>query len=119
MGKLAPGAMEQLIKLSKGDLRFAVTMLQTAVSFHGEVDEKALVEVACAVPDGEIVKLMRTAQTAKATTEIVSSVRAFLREGYCGQQVLERLLDLMMQSEEVSDVNKARCDEELQLLYLF
>jgi replication factor C subunit 2/4 len=132
--QLAPGAMERLITLSKGDLRFAVTMLQTAVSFYGQVDERALVEVACAVPDNEIVKLMKTAQTAKATTDIVTSVRAFLREGYCGQQVLERLLDLMMQSADVSDVNKARCatlfsqvderltqgcDEELQLLYLF
>lgn len=132
--KLAPGAMETLCNLSKGDLRNAVTTLQTAVSFCGEVDEAALLEVACAVPQAEVASLLAAARSAKSVAELTEGIRVFLLQGYSGQQVLERLLELLMGDATVSDVAKARCatlfsqvderltqgcDEELQLLYLF
>lgn len=39
--KLQRGALDKLISLSKGDMRCAVTMLQTADTFYDEVDEDA------------------------------------------------------------------------------
>jgi len=132
--KLQAGAIDKLIALSKGDMRCAVTMLQTAVSFYEEVDEESLIEVACAVPDKQVERLIRFTRSATSTDEMQQIVRAFLQEGYSSQQVMERLLDAVTKEASVPDLTKARCamlfsqvderltqgcDEELQLLYLF
>merc|ERR1712187_788626 len=66
---LDPGALEALTKLSKGDMRCAVTMLQTAVSFYGKVTEGALAEVACAVPEQHIKELFDKLKVAKSTDD--------------------------------------------------
>eukprot|EP00408_Alexandrium_pacificum_P046472 CAMPEP_0171253070 /NCGR_PEP_ID=MMETSP0790-20130122/51509_1 /TAXON_ID=2925 /ORGANISM="Alexandrium catenella, Strain OF101" /LENGTH=346 /DNA_ID=CAMNT_0011720875 /DNA_START=61 /DNA_END=1101 /DNA_ORIENTATION=- len=132
--KLAAGAIDKLILLSKGDMRAAVTMLQTAVSFYEEVDDDALIEVACAVPDRQVENLMRYTRAAQSTDEMQKIVRDFLLEGYSSQQVMERLLDAVTRDTSLPDLTKARCaalfsqvderltqgcDEELQLLFLF
>lgn len=132
--KLGGGALSKLVELSKGDLRCAVTMLQTAVSFYGEVDEVALNEVACAVPEDLVKNLVLRAQTGASAQEMVQVVRQFLQDGYSGQQILDRLLSILTQDNRVPDLVKAHCatlfsevderltqgcDEEMQLFYLF
>jgi len=131
---LGAGALDKLIFLSKGDMRCAVTLLQTAVSFYEEVNEDALIEVACTVPDRVVNGLITTASAATTTDEIIRMVKDFLLEGYSGQQILERLLDTLSCNPRLPDLIKAKCailfsqvderltqgcDEELQLLYLF
>jgi len=132
--RVVAGAIDKLVVLSKGDMRCAVTLLQTAVNFYGEVNEEALIEVACAVPDAHVDRLISGTRTAKSTDEIQRVVKSFLLEGYNSQQVLERLLDAVMRDSSLTDLTKARCamlfsqvderltaacDEELQLLFLF
>lgn len=133
--KLGPGALDTLIKLSKGDMRFAVTMLQTASGgLNGEVDEQALVEVACSVPNDKVQGLIREVAAAKTTNAVVQVVRNFLLEGYSGQQILDRLLTILTDDASIKDATKAKCallfsqvderltqgcDEELQLFWLF
>jgi replication factor C subunit 2/4 len=132
--KLVPGTVDKLISLSKGDMRAAVTMLQTAVTFYEEIDEEALMEVACAVPDRVAIELLRRCRAAGSTGEVVRMVKDFLLEGYSGQGVMERCLELVAEDPAISDLSKARCatffsqvderltqgcDEELQLEYLF
>lgn len=132
--KLGENALDRLIELSKGDMRCAVTMLQTAVSFHDEVTENALVEVACAVPNGKALELLNRTRSAISTDQVLSAVRDFLLEGYSGQQAMEQLLQTLSEDPSVPDIAKARsatlfsqvderlcqgCDEELQLFHLF
>lgn len=132
--KLGPGALDKLITLSKGDMRAAVTLLQTARGFYGEVNQESLVEVACAVPHEAIVKLLRRTREAKTTDEVTDAVRSFLLDGYSGQQVMDQLLNMLTQDASIPDLAKAKsatlfsqvderltqgCDEELQLSYLF
>jgi len=132
--KLCPGALDKLINLSKGDMRAAVTLLQTAQGFYGEVNQEGLVEVACAVPTEAIALLLRRTREAKVTDEVTHAVREFLLDGYSGQQVLDQLLAMLMQDPSIPDLAKARCatlfsqvderltqgcDEELQLFSLF
>jgi replication factor C subunit 2/4 len=132
--KLGPGAMDKLIELSRGDMRAAVTLLQTAQSFYGEINQDALVEVACAVPTEAITTLMQRARTAKNTDEVLHAVRQFLRDGYSGQQVMEQLLAILTKDPSIPDLAKAKCatlfsqvderltqgcDEELQMFHLF
>jgi len=131
---LGSDVLDKLIALSKGDMRCAVTMLQTATSFYDKVDEDALVEVACAVPDRHVDSLIKHTKASKDTDAIVQMVRSFLGEGFSGQQVMERLLDAIARDPSLPDLTKARCatlfsqvderltqgcDEELQLLFLF
>jgi replication factor C subunit 2/4 len=132
--KLGPGALDEVIELSRGDMRAAVTLLQTAQSFYGEVNQDSLVEVACAVPHEAITLLLKRSREAKSTDEVISAVRQFLRDGYSGQQVMDQLLTKLTQDPSIPDISKARCatlfsqvderltqgcDEELQLCHLF
>lgn len=132
--KLAPGAIDHLTRLSKGDMRCAVTMLQTAVGFYGEVTEDALVEVACSVPERHITALVQGTKTAQSSDDIVQLVRTYLQDGYSGQQIIDRLLTVIANDPTLPDLAKARCamlfsavderlnkgcDEEMQLFYLF
>lgn len=132
--KLGPRALDRLIFLSKGDMRCAVTLLQTAQSFYGEIDETSLVEVACAVPEELVVDLVQKIRSAPSTEVVVQAIRHFLMDGYSGQQVIERLLEILTVDKNLTDLSKAKCatllsqvderltqgcDEELQLSYLF
>lgn len=131
---ITPDCLEKLVVLSKGDMRAAVTMLQTAVSFYDDVTEDALVEVACTVPDARVTRLLQETRGARTTDEMLRLVKDFLLDGYSGQQVMERLLDALSRDPSLTDLNKARCailfsqvderltqgcDEELQLMHLF
>mmetsp|Transcript_100119 Transcript_100119/g.254640 ORF Transcript_100119/g.254640 Transcript_100119/m.254640 type:complete len:339 (-) Transcript_100119:37-1053(-) len=131
---LQSGALDKLIQLSGGDMRCAVTMLQTAVTFYDEINEDALVEVACAVPDKQIQMLMQRAKEAKSTDEVSRAVKDFLLDGYSGQQALSRMVDFVARDQSLQDLTKAKCaglfsvaderftagcDEELQLVNLF
>jgi len=132
--RCGPGALDKLVELSKGDMRSAVTLLQTAVAFYGEVGKAELNEVACAVPDEKAVNLIQRAKTGSSSDDMVNAVNEFLLDGYSGQQIMEKLLDLMSNDPSLTDLTKARCailfsqvderltqgcDEELQLLFLF
>jgi len=132
--KMAPGAIDKLVTLSKGDMRSAVTMLQTAVTFYDQVDEAALYEVACAVPDNRGSGLLQRTRESQGTDNVLQAVRDFLADGYSGQQVLERLMTLIAEDASLPDLTKARCamlfsqvderltqgcDEELQMHFLF
>jgi len=132
--KVSPGAIDKLIVLSDGDMRCAVNMLQTARTFYEEVSEDALVEVACSVPEREIANLLRRTKEAKSTDDVQQAVKAFLLDGYSGQQALTRLLDAVADDPSLPDLAKAKCaalfsvaderlttgcDEELQFLNLF
>merc|ERR1711957_100380 len=115
-------------------MRAAVTMLQTAVGFYGEVTQAALVEVACAAPEETVEQLLSKTKTATTSDDMVQVVRDFLYDGHSGQQILERLLPLICEDKNLTDLTKARCstlfsvvderltqgcDEEMQMFYLF
>lgn len=131
---ISPEALDKLIVLSKGDMRCAVTMLQTAVSFYTQVNEHSIVEVAGAAPESRTMALLREARSAQSTDQVLQAVRDFLLDGYSGLQVMEQLLELIAEDSELSDPVKAQCsmlfskaderlcqgcDEELQLFDLF
>merc|ERR1719421_2801131 len=78
-------ALETLISLSKGDMRCAVTMLQTAVNFYGDIDKAAITEIACAVPDSSVMKIFRAAPNG-TQAEVQAIIKEFFLEGFSGVQ---------------------------------
>jgi len=132
--KIDVGALDKLIRVSKGDLRSAVTYLQSASGFYDTIDEAAVDAVASVVPDAVVSNLFHALTNARSTENLQSMVRQLSYEGYGAQQVIEPLLSILLDSPKYSDLTKARvstlfslvderlnqgCDEEIQLLHLF
>lgn len=132
--KIDVGALDKLIRVSRGDLRSAVTYLQSAAGFYDTIDEAAVDAVASVVPDAVASNLFHALTNARSTENLQSMVRQLSYEGYGAQQVIEPLLSILLDSPKYSDLTKARistlfslvderlnqgCDEEIQLLHLF
>jgi replication factor C subunit 2/4 len=132
--KLVPSALDTLVLRSKGDMRFAVNMLQTAHSFYGEITEESLLEVMNAIPESFLRDLVQQAKELKTADEMKAKMRTFLLEGYSGLETLERVFEMVLDDITIPDLKKAKysllfsdveerlthgCGEELQLMYLF
>lgn len=139
--KCEAGALDALIKAADGDLRRAITYLQSASRLHGEneVTARSIQEIAGVVPDAELAILVSAVGVgdgapAKTTFEGVrTAVEKLVRDGYSAYQILSQLHDLLILDPLVSTRSKCAvglamgecdknlvdgADEELQLLNL-
>ncbi|TGO68256.1 hypothetical protein BOTNAR_0027g00120 [Botryotinia narcissicola] len=127
--RLEEGAVEALIKCSEGDLRKAITYLQSAarlvgaVSPEGEerhnadkmdVDEKMVTvssveDIAGVIPDNTIEKLVKAMQPRsrgvvyEAVSKVVDDMVA---DGWSGTQVVSQLYQTIINSELIADSHK-------------
>lgn len=117
---VADGTLARLIELADGDLRRAITMLQSAafLSPMGGVNRAQVEEMAGIVPSGDIDRLVAVVR-GNDFSEVQQSVRALLAQGRAAAQVLMQLSEGVM-ATQVSDAVKARihtrialCDEQL------
>merc|ERR1719265_996290 len=114
-------------------MRAAVTMLQTASEFYGSVDENAIVEIACAVPERRVLELLGAAKQG-SEAQLHAILKDFLSDGFSGMQMMEQLIDPVLSDTSIPDSAKTKCtllfsevnhrltegcDEELQLLHFF
>ncbi|ATZ45825.1 Bcrfc2 [Botrytis cinerea B05.10] len=127
--RLEEGAVEALIKCSEGDLRKAITYLQSAarlvgaVSQEGEerdnadkmdVDEKMVTvssveDIAGVIPDNTIEKLVKAMQPRSrgVVYEAVSKVVVdMVADGWSGTQVVSQLYQTIINSELIADSHK-------------
>ncbi|KAF7928704.1 uncharacterized protein EAE98_005760 [Botrytis deweyae] len=127
--RLEEGAVEALIKCSEGDLRKAITYLQSAarlvgaVSPEGEerhnadkmdVDEKMVTvssveDIAGVIPDNTIEKLVNAMQPRSrgVVYEAVSKVVVdMVADGWSGTQVVSQLYQTIINSELIADSHK-------------
>jgi replication factor C subunit 2/4 len=124
-------AMSALAMVAKGDMRKAITLLQSAARFNSfKLDVDALYEAAGVVPDSEVSDLIQTC--IKCTfNEVEKKVKEMIYSSYPIGQILLQLQEQVVQLDNVDDmlkadvcqkfskVDKCICDgsnEELQLL---
>ncbi|PWN38145.1 P-loop containing nucleoside triphosphate hydrolase protein [Meira miltonrushii] len=132
------GVLDTLIKTSDGDLRRAITYLQSASRLHsaGEkttpITPKSIVEIAGVVPTQIVTGLARAigiparpdedededvlVSTRKGSSEfekLRSQVTFITREGYSTSQLLIQLHDYIMDHETLTAPRKAKCAIEL------
>jgi replication factor C subunit 2/4 len=133
---LGDGAVDALVKCSEGDLRKAITYLQSAARLVGAVNgsrnghtddggddamdvdsagSKVTVniveEIAGVIPDDTIERLLQAMQPQKngATYDLVSKVvEELVADGWSGTQVLAQLYDKVIYEERTSDLKKGR-----------
>lgn len=133
---LAPKALDAILRLSQGDMRKAVTYLQSSAQLAAgsEVTEELVVDISGEVPEAIMTQFWRL-----LCGKSYESLRLFVEELICQSYPVNSLLSLLhdivvtASSEAMSDVNKALiCDklagvdgclvagasEELQLLDL-
>lgn len=128
------GVLDTLIKTSDGDLRRAITYLQSASRLHGvdtekssAITPKSITEVAGVVPDEVIRGLARSMgvsirlgeeedeEMAKQNKKLSgfeqlrAQVRCITREGCSTTQLLIQLHDYIMEHESLTAAKKAKC----------
>jgi replication factor C subunit 2/4 len=130
---LEDGAVEALVKCSEGDLRKAITYLQSAARLVGAMKAKGnghadgdamdvdssggrvtvgiVEEIAGVIPDETIEGLLTAMQPQKdgaAYDSVSKVVEELVADGWSGTQVLAQLYDKVIYEERTSDLKKGR-----------
>ncbi|CAK9785503.1 putative DNA replication factor [Cutaneotrichosporon oleaginosum] len=131
-----PGVLELILKLANGDLRKAITYLQTAQRLHSAsnpptpITTMSVHEISGVVPDGVIDRLVRSMgiepgegispSAASGFEGVRNAVRSVGREGWSAGQVLEQIHDAIVPMESIPTMAKANaaiaiaeCDKAL------
>ena len=106
---LQPGTLEALAGVAEGDMRKAITSLQSAATLLGpSVSPAAVHAVSCAVPADTVASLLALLR-GKNLDKCHAAVYNLVKDGYPAQQLLKQLGDAVLRadSDTISDVQKA------------
>ncbi|KXZ46213.1 hypothetical protein GPECTOR_46g282 [Gonium pectorale] len=116
---LAPGALATLSAVSGGDLRRAITTLQSAARLGaGHVSSETLLDVSGQVP-GEVVSGLAAACKAGGATRFAALQRLVsncVAEGYAAQQVLLQLQTELLSDRSAPAASDPKLAEALEVL---
>ncbi|XP_073529189.1 replication factor C subunit 4 [Phyllobates terribilis] len=128
-------AVSHLVEVSEGDLRKAITFLQSATRLNAgkEITEQVVTEIAGVIPKETLEGVLAACQSGSfEKLEIV--VKNLINNGHAATQLVNQLHDIVLEREDLTDKQKAviteklaevdKCladgaDEYLQMLSLF
>ncbi|KAI8329699.1 P-loop containing nucleoside triphosphate hydrolase protein [Chlamydoabsidia padenii] len=98
--QLANGAMNALIKASNGDLRKAITFLQSGANLHknDSITVGTINEMAGRIPDEEMENLIKILESGN-TDNIETVSQDLMNSGYSGELLVSQLNDVIAQNE--------------------
>lgn len=106
-------ALSTLSSISQGDLRRAITYLQSAARLFGSsISSSDLISVSGVIPE-EVVKTLFVACRSGNFDLVDKEVNNVIAEGYPVAQMLSQLFDLVAEADDVSDEQKARICQKL------
>ncbi|XP_053166822.1 replication factor C subunit 4 [Hemicordylus capensis] len=107
-------AVSYLVQVSEGDLRKAITLLQSAMRLTGgkEVTEKTVAEIAGVVPE-EILDGLLAACQSGSFEKLEVATKNLINEGYAATQLINQLHDIIVERENLSDKQKSVIAEKL------
>jgi replication factor C subunit 2/4 len=130
-GPRVEAVLDSIMALSGGDLRRAITYLQSTFRFYGsELDTHHIVQVAGLIPDATVGAFFETLRS-NNFARLEASVRDLLLDGFSAQQLLEQVFGRLLREPSLSDVHKGQillkigtadknlndgCDEFIQLM---
>lgn len=111
-----PQVLETLVETSGGDLRRAITCLQSCARLKAgkSILNEDVVEVTGIVPDSYILNLL-TICSDHNYQKMEAYVENILANAYSVPQVLEQFHDLIISSSDISDINKAVICEKISV----
>ncbi|KAJ9568484.1 hypothetical protein OSB04_004450 [Centaurea solstitialis] len=106
-------ALSTLSSISQGDLRRAITFLQGAARLFGSsISSKDLISVSGVIPH-EVVQALLAACKSGSFDSANKEINNAIAEGYPASQVLSQLFDMIVESDDFSDEQKARICRKL------
>ncbi|KFQ55727.1 Replication factor C subunit 4, partial [Pelecanus crispus] len=112
--KISSEAVSYLVKVSEGDLRKAITFLQSATRLMGgkEITEKIVTEIAGVIPKETTDELLSVCQSG-SFEKLEMLAKNLINEGYAVAQLVNQLHDTVVESEDYSDKEKSVIVEKL------
>lgn len=104
--KVQDGELDFILKLCEGDMRRAVTTLQSAHALNDVVDEDALAEMA-GLPPASVIDELWKAFSAKSFSVMQTAVENVCADGYSAQVILQALSQRIIPSTELDELSKA------------
>ncbi|CAB4297384.1 unnamed protein product [Prunus armeniaca] len=105
---LDPEVLSTLSSISQGDLRRAITYLQSAARLFGSsISKKELISVSGIIPE-EVVESFFAACSGDNFDLANKEVNNVIAEGYPVSQMLSQLFEVVVESDDISDEQKAR-----------
>ncbi|KAI8390335.1 P-loop containing nucleoside triphosphate hydrolase protein [Blakeslea trispora] len=131
---LAPQTLKTVIGCSNGDLRKAITYLQSGHNLEQTITPDMVLEMAGVIP-GQQMEVLRDVweEHGKGIKEIERIVQDMMNEGYSGERILTQVHEEIIKNESLNTLQKARisqymsvvdinlvqgADEHLQILHL-
>ncbi|PSC72697.1 replication factor C subunit 2 [Micractinium conductrix] len=106
--ELGEGALETLSRVSGGDMRKAITSLQSAVRLRGSpVMPQAILDVSGTVPGEAVAGLLAAARSGRFDA-VQTSVQGLIAEGYPAQEILLQLQAALLEDGAASDSAKGK-----------
>ncbi|KAL3504243.1 hypothetical protein ACH5RR_034084 [Cinchona calisaya] len=106
-------ALSTLSSLSQGDLRRAITYLQSAARLFGSsISSSDLISVSGVIPE-EVVQALYSACRSGNFDLADKEVKNVIAEGYPVSLMLTQLFDIVVEADDVSDEQKARICKKL------
>lgn len=87
---LSTDAAQALVRVSGGDLRRSMTLMQTCVQTFSEVSVPVIEEISCSVPESVAAKIVRACKVPKLKV-VEAAVRDALAEGHPADQIVQLL----------------------------
>ncbi|KAM4695229.1 replication factor C subunit 4 [Discoglossus pictus] len=133
--KITNEALTCLVEVSEGDLRKAITFLQSATRLTAgkEITDQVVVEIAGVIPKDTLDGVLAACQSG-SFEKLETVVKNLINNGHAATQLVNQLHDIILEREDLTDKQKAiiteklaevdKClidgaDEYLQMLSLF
>eukprot|EP01119_Soliformovum_irregulare_P014816 TRINITY_DN4089_c0_g2_i1.p1 TRINITY_DN4089_c0_g2~~TRINITY_DN4089_c0_g2_i1.p1 ORF type:complete len:342 (-),score=88.49 TRINITY_DN4089_c0_g2_i1:17-1042(-) len=126
--------VDALGEVSEGDMRKAISILQSAHSLYGsDTNADGIIEISGRVPKSAVEGLIKAA-TSNQFDRLQSAVTGIIASGYPAAQIFSQLFDVVVTSQDLNNIQKSnivecianaeKClqdgaDEFLQLMYVF
>lgn len=113
--QFSDSVIDTIIKLSDGDMRKAITLLQSTARMHGSSERTSstdVIETAGALPDSVVETLYRAVQSNIFET-MQQAVTDVVHAGYSAAQVLSQLHDMVLNRSDLTDLQKSRIFMEM------
>lgn len=108
------GVIEELVKVSEGDMRKAITYLQSAYRLKGEdeITKQDVLEISGIVPDKVVNSLLEVSHS-NSYDKLDSAVKDIILDGYPGTQIISQIHDRVVEMDSITDKQKSVITERI------
>jgi len=104
---------QTLAESSEGDLRKAITFLQSAHTLYGkDTNSESIVEISGRVPSSVVDNLLKAA-TSNSFDQLQKAIADAIASGFPANQILSQMFDKIVEVKTLSNLQKAQISEQI------